>query len=384
MTFMRFKTVIICVLFCTLKREIISAQIPDTIESRWQKYINLDNYCRPFWKTDTIFDENVQPIKENGNISTKLLFKPRDILSVKSADYSKEFVRGKDWDFKNGQLIISPQSTIPFINKEDLVFKTIKPDFSMTGKIPGTYVLFTERPFFSGLQIVVTYKKEKGERWQGPVPSVSKTKLPGTLTKLKNKQNLKVVFYGNSIEAGYNASSRMNTPPFMPIWPELIIYDLRRYYGPQITFSNQSVPGKLAGWGLEEVKNRIIPENPDLVIIGFGMNDGSSKVPPDQFRQQISGIIENVVQKNPNAEFILIAPMLPNPDAVQNGIQASYKAELDKLARKGIIVADMTAVHSELLKHKYYQDMTGNNVNHPNDYLARWYAQFISGFMIKN
>jgi len=75
--------------------------------------------------------------------------------------------------------------------------------------------------------------------------------------------------------------------------------------------------------------------------------------------------------------------MLPNPDAVQNGIQSSYKSELDKLTRKGIVVADMTGVHAELLKHKIYQDMTGNNVNHPNDYLARWYAQTMLGLLIR-
>jgi hypothetical protein len=35
----------------------------------------------------------------------------------------------------------------------------------------------------------------------------------------------------------------------------------------------------------------------------------------------------------------------------------------------------MTAVHGSLLSKKSYADMTGNNINHPNDYLARVYAQ---------
>jgi len=42
----------------------------------------------------------------------------------------------------------------------------------------------------------------------------------------------------------------------------------------------------------------------------------------------------------------------------------------------------MTSVHGELLRHKAYQDMTGNNINHPNDYLARWYAQVIGALLI--
>ena len=34
----------------------------------------------------------------------------------------------------------------------------------------------------------------------------------------------------------------------------------------------------------------------------------------------------------------------------------------------------MTGMHASLLEKKRYADMTGNNVNHPNDYLARVYA----------
>lgn len=378
-----YKTIVVSVLICAFSDTAANAQSGDTISSRWQRYIDLKKYSKPFWKADTIVDETAQVIKENDLLTGKLLFKAKAILSVKAANFSKVFVRGKDWDFKDGRLMINSRSTIPFIKKEDLVFKTYKPGFSMAGKVAGTYVLFTEKPFFSGLQIAVTYIKAKEEKWPGPVSSFASNALPNTIAKLKSKQNVKVVFYGNSIEAGYNTSNLMNTAPYMPTWPELIIYNLRRHYGPHITFSNQAIAGKLASWGSEQVSAKVIPQKPDLVIIGFGMNDGSANIPVDKFRADIDGIIKAVTVQNPNAEFILIAPMLPNPDAIQSGIQSSYKVELDKLTRKGVVVADMTGVHAELLKHKIYQDMTGNNVNHPNDYLARWYTQVILGFLVK-
>lgn len=41
----------------------------------------------------------------------------------------------------------------------------------------------------------------------------------------------------------------------------------------------------------------------------------------------------------------------------------------------------MTEVHRKLLERKSFADMTGNNVNHPNDFLARWYAQYIVGML---
>jgi hypothetical protein len=45
---------------------------------------------------------------------------------------------------------------------------------------------------------------------------------------------------------------------------------------------------------------------------------------------------------------------------------------------KNTAVCDMTRLSSELYeKGKRFRDMTGNNVNHPNDFLARIYAQAI-------
>ena len=37
----------------------------------------------------------------------------------------------------------------------------------------------------------------------------------------------------------------------------------------------------------------------------------------------------------------------------------------------------MTAMHIDLLKANRFRDMSGNNVNHPNDFLARVYAQVV-------
>ena len=44
---------------------------------------------------------------------------------------------------------------------------------------------------------------------------------------------------------------------------------------------------------------------------------------------------------------------------------------------QGDILVNMTDVHDHLLTRKRFVDMTGNNINHPNDYLIRVYAQVI-------
>ena len=45
--------------------------------------------------------------------------------------------------------------------------------------------------------------------------------------------------------------------------------------------------------------------------------------------------------------------------------------------------ADFGTMHKSLLEKKRFIDMTGNNVNHPNDFLIRCHAQYISAMLIE-
>ncbi|MBU0478666.1 hypothetical protein KKC91_08875 [bacterium] len=50
--------------------------------------------------------------------------------------------------------------------------------------------------------------------------------------------------------------------------------------------------------------------------------------------------------------------------------------------RSGVILADMTQMWMDLLKFKRYHDLTGNGVNHPNDFGHRIYAQVLLGLLV--
>jgi hypothetical protein len=78
-----------------------------------------------------------------------------------------------------------------------------------------------------------------------------------------------------------------------------------------------------------------------------------------------------------------VASMLPNPEwAVPNLDRFSeYHEVLRELCGPGIVLADLTSVWSELLRRKAFHDLTGNGVNHPNDFGHRLYAQIILGLM---
>ena len=83
---------------------------------------------------------------------------------------------------------------------------------------------------------------------------------------------------------------------------------------------------------------------------------------------------------NPNGEVVLVAPMLPNVETDWLKNQPLFAEKLYELEREYsfVSVADMTQMHWDVLATgKRYRDMTGNNINHPNDFIARIYAQVI-------
>ena len=74
----------------------------------------------------------------------------------------------------------------------------------------------------------------------------------------------------------------------------------------------------------------------------------------------------------------MIGTMLPNPNAINFvGEQEKFYDELVQYEKEGLVAVNITRVHKDLLKVKRYSDLTGNNVNHANDFLARIYAQTI-------
>lgn len=58
--------------------------------------------------------------------------------------------------------------------------------------------------------------------------------------------------------------------------------------------------------------------------------------------------------------------------------QDEYADALRQLAGAGVALADVQSVQKRLMERKRYVDMTGNWLNHPNDYLARIHAQVLS------
>lgn len=345
----------------------------------------LKNNLTPFWESSLIYNEMITMAEgENGAVKAPLIFQPSCILSVRSATLDTLYEEEKDWVFRDGCICRTADSRIPYFTKDQLYPAQSREGGTIPRFGEEGYILYGEGNFFHKHQLAVTYTCQHGQ-WGGLLPEYAGAALPRTIKCLRRGKQLKMMLYGDSIAHGCNASSLAeNVPPHLPPWGEMVAEGLRDHYGAEVEFLNPSVPGKKSDWGAEHAHELVACHEPDLVIIAFGMNDGSMGMPPEEYRENIRSMIHTVREANPDAEFLLASTLLPNREAGVTkkqsfwGEQLNYLPELRRLCtEEKAALADMTTLHQDLLKKKRFIDMTGNNVNHPNDFLIRWYAQFI-------
>ena len=341
----------------------------------------FEQLMQPVWDADIIYDEALTFVKENGLAQAPLMFEPAQILSVTSADKTVTYQEGRDYTV-NGNLITLTENTgMFFFTREEMIFDTAIPGKCFATK-DGHFSLFSEGHFFHDRQIAVTYEKKSGTlSWK---PEYVGTLLPRTIQKLQNKEPLKIVLYGDSISAGYNASGCVLTTPFLPTFGALLGEKLRRHYETPVEVINTAVGGMATGWGIENALVRAGDYKPDLCIIAFGMNDGGSRgLNGEQFAANIAKISELIMEASPETEFILCATTMPNTILEGfYGYQDKYYDVLKAMECPGTAIASFYHMQKALLEKKRFVDMTGNNVNHPNDFMIRCHAAVLSDMLI--
>ena len=324
---------------------------------------------QPLLSSKSIDREPVLFIREEGQaVATgRLLFIPASMPTLKSPDLKTIFEEGKDYRWKPGSrtLELVTGSRIPFKTSAEMVPPPGSPN-TLFG------VLFSEGRTFHDLQMLVRY------RHTGSWPLKSLPKPPAlskTLAKLRAKQPIKLVALGDSITEGYNASGfkASEAPPSQPSYPQLVANTLKSRFGAAVELANLGVAGTDANWGLGRV-DKVAAQKPDLVILAFGMNHSD---PASAFASTMRRLCDAVMTACPAAEIIVVAPMTGNPRAFPVERFIGYRDVLRSLTSTKIALADVTTPWLELLKYKNFSDLSGNNINHPNDFGHRLYAEVI-------
>ena len=340
---------------------------------------DLDTYTLPYWEGTFVYQESVMAREEkDGSIpDLPLLYQAKKIISVRSSDLQTEYAEGKDYELVDGKLRIPQGSAIPTVTHAFYYPGEKTADSMVLNKNYGEgYIFFKEGPTMHTMQIAVTYVHEDG--FDGPIPAYKGDKLPKTQEKLKNGEPLKLCIYGDSISVGGNSTQLVGAAPFASTWYQMLKDKLEKHF-PNTAFAmeNHSVGGKTSQWGMEN-RHNAVGYGPELCVIGFGMNDGTARIPVETYLDNIKAIMETAREANPDCEFVLLATTIPNAETAHFlGCQEDYLPALLTLEGEGVVVADMTTFHKALLARKRFFDMSGNNVNHPNDFLVRGYAQVL-------
>ena len=385
-----------------------------------------NNY--PIWSQnkDTINNETVvyqEPVlfyTDNGEVrsNVKLMYPVKNIVAVTSyttiGGAFKWYREGTDFTVNNdGTISLTAESSIPHNIKLDEIKTGINNDFWGSAATWNT-----ELP---KNQVLVTYTYTK--TWDDvdyEMPTYVNN-LTTAYDKLKGKDTLDVLFIGDSITTGCNASGQdgkfytytangvggtgeikgwsrylgISSKPYWvnDSWDKQVVANLKSAYpDATINWVNRAVGSSNSQWYYDNIEKllgssgslgAVDLENTDLVFIGFGMNEpGQSK---EEHNRKIKNLIDYLREKNPNVSIVLVSAFYPtfwnsNKSTWETRNLDVYEDGYFELAEQyeNIAVAPVNTAFANILKAKEGVDYIANGINHPNDYGVNLYADVIT------
>ena len=330
----------------------------------------------PFWEKEIIERETVVFIERDGKRAGRLAFSPKRIISITDGA-GNSYEVGRDF-ILDGDEVLALRNTSKYIREEWLFNQDVPDDVETESERYKIRSCMLASPtYLYDTFYFVTY--ERGEVRNMPLPVPSDVHLPLTHERLKNGK-LHLVLYGDSISNAANSSYNMQKPNAEPCWWEQAKQNIEALYGAEVVIHNYSRSGYGADWGNEAVEEKFTGEEAHLVLLAFGMNDGSANVSQSHFAQNLREIMAKIQATVQNSdgkgiEFILISTPLPNPASTEcNRMQPQYADVAQSLVKVGVAHLNMTALWKWLIDRKEYCEISGNNLNHPNDFTYRFYG----------
>ena len=361
---------------------------------------DLNKYLYPVWKTDVSYAE-ASFVRENANgvvEPLQLLYPVKNIVSVRSSDLKTLYTEGVDYNVtSDGKIEIIRTGSIPVLKYSDYY----KPNYSAVEDNLATVFPAADpndkggfiraevgdnNPGMGRWTIAITYEHE-GESVVN-TPDDKSDKFATLIGKLEAGEDIKVVSMGDSITYGWSSTAIRDVEPFCPSYNRMVCKWIERKYNVNVNHVNIAVSGSGSGSGQNNGRNKVseaCAQNPDLVFVAYGMNDGVNTV-SETYVSNINYIVSEIERNCPNACIVVVGTAIPNPEVgysagtslLQHHLQyAIGLANAEKNVWSRAAFADVTTANVELLERKVYQDVAGSNSNHPNDYMHRIYAQVV-------
>lgn len=368
-----------------------------------------EKYMLPIWNDGGIaYAETVMVVENSkGDIDPiSLLYPAKQIVSVRSFGLDTLYKYGRDYTLTaDGKLQIQVKGSIPVLEYERYRPKYDPVDSGQNKLLYGDRAEIMKEAVdgakgITEWQIAVTYKHTAP--FMGKVPAGQKEKFPLTNAAIVTGE-MRIGCIGDSISQGWTASGfgegasgwttgdqYVDLAPNMPPYFDLVVSSAKANFSDaKIDCLNVARAGKTADWPIcdEEGKKalkRLTDFDPHVIVLAFGMNDGVADCAMT-YMDRMEANIKAIRNVCPNVEILLVSSMPPNEGIIgwtgekMGKYHRQYPAVLSTLANryKGITAIDMIELFDSVINVKAFRDLTSNNINHPNDYGHRLYAQAV-------
>jgi lysophospholipase L1-like esterase len=260
-------------------------------------------------------------------------------------------------------------------------------------------------------QISVTYTHDAA--WEGYVQENQLEIYKNFVKKLVDGEDVTVFFYGDSITWGACSTFAEGVQPKQGAYSMLFAEALADLFGYKVKYVNTGLQAAMpchpvptteygtgdrgtityvntaiGGWNSNDgvsnydkfVKEQVEKYGCDLFVLGYGMNDGGMAA--TQTKANTKKMIDAMYELKPEVSVMIVSTMTPHTGSNWDhvAIQQQEK-QLLSLAKtyvkdgKAVAVACVHSVSKAVQEHKTFNDYSGNNINHPNDWFYRVYAQ---------
>ena len=281
-----------------------------------------------------------------GSVTVRSTYLPTDsggIIYAEGTDYTI--------DYKKGTIARTVGSRIPDYAKHPLFEKS---DFNQ-----NNFSNYSNTPYF----IWVDYATKKSDILNDDKTStifLSKLKA-----KLEGGEKVSIVSYGNSITAGIDLSNINDR--LQNRWAH---YLQTQYPAATIELQDASLPGYTSLEAIAYWEAYIGKKNPDLVLLGWGMNEANiGGMSPAEYQNNLIKLVQ-MTRAQKNAEVIIYSCFRPNYNWHYAGHSMNLYTEAAKKAAEisNCAYVNVYDVFEKVFARKDQPSLLSNNINHPNNF----------------
>ncbi len=121
------------------------------------------------------------------------------------------------------------------------------------------------------------------------------------LNNLKSGKHQTIVVYGTSLSASPEG------------WPSMLEKEIDNRYPSLIKVENMAKGAMWSTWGVQNLDERVLSKNPDLVLIEFAINDAylPYKTSPKACRINLEYMIDRIQDQNPKCDVVIQIMNMP-------------------------------------------------------------------------